>query len=81
MAYDFRALVDCQTSQNRKGACADLDRAIKLEPNWFLSYGLRAFVDVKIKDYARAVTDPTMRGLTLNQCDFGVYLYMNTYRY
>ncbi len=79
MAYDYRAFVVCLTSPDWNRALSDLDRAIKLEPRYFLSYGFRGFLDFKTKKYVRAVADLTMCGLTLNQCDFELCWWMNTY--
>lgn len=70
IVYDFRALVICLTSQDRKAALADLDHAIKLEPRHFLSYGFRAFLNVENENYLRAFGNLAMCGMTLNQCEF-----------
>jgi hypothetical protein len=70
MAYNFRALVTCVTSDDWARAAADLDRAIQLEPRYFLSYGLRACLDIMSKKYARALGDITFCALTLDECEF-----------
>lgn len=70
VAYDFRALVTCLTSDNWTRALPDLDRAIQLEPRYFVSYGLRACLDVANKKYARALGDVALCALTLNECEF-----------
>jgi hypothetical protein len=69
----------CITTQDWKRALADLDRAIQLEPRYFLSYGFRAFLDLKNKKYVRALADLALCGLTISECEFELDWHVNNF--
>jgi tetratricopeptide (TPR) repeat protein len=79
LAYGYRALTVCLTSEDWTRALADLDHSVKLEQRDFFSYGFRAFLEVQTKKYVRALADITMCGLTLNQSEFRPVFRINTY--